>query len=135
MTAGQANSILLWFTLWITPCVCVCVCVCVKDFVVTTMSGKWGSTRSRPGAFPGLSEPPRGQGIHVYLFWTKEGERYLSHTSGEVTAEELCISAAEAVGESDSPDPIHPHTLESKQFVWISLFLFEVFWPAVGTCA
>ncbi|XP_040014930.1 non-receptor tyrosine-protein kinase TYK2 [Xiphias gladius] len=54
--------------------------------------------RSRPGACPGQSEPPQGQGIHVFLFWTKEGERYLSNTSGEVTAEELCISAAEAVG-------------------------------------
>ncbi|XP_034045553.1 non-receptor tyrosine-protein kinase TYK2 [Thalassophryne amazonica] len=51
---------------------------------------------SRPS--PGLPEPPQVQGIHVYLFWTREGERYLSHTSGEVTAEELCISAAEAVG-------------------------------------
>uniref|UniRef100_A0A672ITZ4 Tyrosine-protein kinase n=1 Tax=Salarias fasciatus TaxID=181472 RepID=A0A672ITZ4_SALFA len=55
--------------------------------------------RSKPGASsPGGSEPPQGQGIHVRLFWTKEGERYLSHSSGKVTAEELCISAAEAVG-------------------------------------
>ncbi|XP_074513494.1 non-receptor tyrosine-protein kinase TYK2 [Sebastes fasciatus] len=52
----------------------------------------------RSGATPGLCEPPQGPGIHVYLFWSKEGERYLSHTSGRVTAEELCISAAEAVG-------------------------------------
>ncbi|XP_040917883.1 non-receptor tyrosine-protein kinase TYK2 isoform X2 [Toxotes jaculatrix] len=58
---------------------------------------RW-SKRSRPGVFPGPSEPPQGQGIHVFLFWTKDGERYLSHTSGEVTAEALCISAAEAVG-------------------------------------
>uniref|UniRef100_A0A7N6BNT2 Tyrosine-protein kinase n=1 Tax=Anabas testudineus TaxID=64144 RepID=A0A7N6BNT2_ANATE len=56
------------------------------------------SKRSRKGAFPGLSDPPQGQGIHVYLFWSREGERYLSHTSGDVTAEELCISAGEAVG-------------------------------------
>ncbi|XP_045888423.1 non-receptor tyrosine-protein kinase TYK2 isoform X2 [Micropterus dolomieu] len=62
------------------------------------MSGSGWSKRSRPGAFPGLSEPPQSQGIHVYLFWTKEGERYLTHSSGEVTAETLCISAAEAVG-------------------------------------
>uniref|UniRef100_A0A7N6B0N5 Tyrosine-protein kinase n=1 Tax=Anabas testudineus TaxID=64144 RepID=A0A7N6B0N5_ANATE len=55
-------------------------------------------SRSRKGAFPGLSDPPQGQGIHVYLFWSREGERYLSHTSGDVTAEELCISAGEAVG-------------------------------------
>lgn len=34
----------------------------------------------------------------MYLFWTRDGERYLSHTCGEVTAEDLCISAAEAVG-------------------------------------
>ncbi|XP_023269688.1 non-receptor tyrosine-protein kinase TYK2 [Seriola lalandi dorsalis] len=62
------------------------------------MSGNWWSRRSRPGAIPGKSEPLQGRGIHVFLFWTKDGERYLSHTSGEVTAEELCISAAEAVG-------------------------------------
>lgn len=63
------------------------------------------STRRRSRAsesFTGLSEPPKGQGIHVYLFWTKDGERYLSHNTGEVTAEELCISAAETVGEHKS---------------------------------
>uniref|UniRef100_A0A8C5D516 non-specific protein-tyrosine kinase n=1 Tax=Gouania willdenowi TaxID=441366 RepID=A0A8C5D516_GOUWI len=32
------------------------------------------------------------------MFCTKDGARYLSHTSGEITAEELCISAAEAAG-------------------------------------
>ncbi|XP_059204036.1 non-receptor tyrosine-protein kinase TYK2 [Centropristis striata] len=62
------------------------------------MSRSGWSRRSRSGTSPGLSEPPQGPGIHVYLFWSKEGERYLSHTSGRVTAEELCISAAEAVG-------------------------------------
>ncbi|XP_070836623.1 non-receptor tyrosine-protein kinase TYK2 [Chaetodon trifascialis] len=62
------------------------------------MSRSGWSTRSRPGACPDPCEPPQGQGIHVYLFWTKEGERYLSHTSGDVKAEELCILAAEAVG-------------------------------------
>lgn len=41
---------------------------------------------------------PQSQGVHVYLFSTNEGERYLSHTSGNVTAEELCISAAKVVG-------------------------------------
>lgn len=56
----------------------------------------------KPEIFTELSEAPQTQGIHVYLFWSKEGERYLSHTGGDVTAEELCISAAEAVGESDS---------------------------------
>ncbi|XP_041673098.1 non-receptor tyrosine-protein kinase TYK2 [Cheilinus undulatus] len=62
------------------------------------MSRSGWSKRSKQGAQLGLSEPPPGQGIHVYLFWTRAGETYLSHTSGEVTAEELCISAAEAVG-------------------------------------
>ncbi|XP_062294756.1 non-receptor tyrosine-protein kinase TYK2 isoform X1 [Scomber scombrus] len=62
------------------------------------MSRSGWSKRSKSGALPGLAEPPQGQGVHVYLFWTQEGERYLSHTAGEVTAEELCISAAEAVG-------------------------------------
>uniref|UniRef100_A0A667XWN7 Tyrosine-protein kinase n=1 Tax=Myripristis murdjan TaxID=586833 RepID=A0A667XWN7_9TELE len=62
------------------------------------MSGSGIFKSARSGAFPKLCEPPQGQGIHVYLFWTKGGERYLSHTAGEVTAEGLCISAAEAVG-------------------------------------
>ncbi|KAM3863740.1 non-receptor tyrosine-protein kinase TYK2 [Diretmus argenteus] len=62
------------------------------------MSGSRRSKSSKPGASPGLCEPPQGQGVHVYLFFTKEGERYLSHASGDVTAEELCVSAAEAVG-------------------------------------
>ncbi|XP_057672938.1 non-receptor tyrosine-protein kinase TYK2 [Corythoichthys intestinalis] len=43
--------------------------------------------------------PPEDDGVHVYLFWSPSGERYLSHTTAqEITAEELCISAAEAVG-------------------------------------
>ncbi|KAM3598092.1 uncharacterized protein V6R79_013377 [Siganus canaliculatus] len=62
------------------------------------MSRSGWSRRSRLGTFPSPSDPPQSRGIHVYLFWTKEGERYLSHTSGKVTAEELCIAAAEAVG-------------------------------------
>uniref|UniRef100_A0A4W6BTP8 Tyrosine-protein kinase n=1 Tax=Lates calcarifer TaxID=8187 RepID=A0A4W6BTP8_LATCA len=73
---------------------CVCVCVCQSP----TMPRIGMSKRSRPGSFLNQIEPPQDQGIHVFLFWTKEGERYLSHTSGKVTAEELCISAAEAVG-------------------------------------
>ncbi|XP_005749978.2 non-receptor tyrosine-protein kinase TYK2 [Pundamilia nyererei] len=56
-----------------------------------------GRSRSS-GSFSGLSEPPKDQGIHVYLFWTKDGKKYLSHTTGEVTAEQLCISAAETIG-------------------------------------
>uniref|UniRef100_A0A8C5CE57 non-specific protein-tyrosine kinase n=1 Tax=Gadus morhua TaxID=8049 RepID=A0A8C5CE57_GADMO len=35
-------------------------------------------------------------GIHIYLLWTKEGDRYHSHSVGDVTAEELCMSVAEA---------------------------------------
>uniref|UniRef100_A0A8C3AF84 Tyrosine-protein kinase n=1 Tax=Cyclopterus lumpus TaxID=8103 RepID=A0A8C3AF84_CYCLU len=62
------------------------------------MSRSGWSKRLRTGAFPALCEVPQGPGIHVYLFWSKDGERYLSHTGGGVTAEELCISAAEAVG-------------------------------------
>ncbi|XP_068584160.1 non-receptor tyrosine-protein kinase TYK2 [Cebidichthys violaceus] len=62
------------------------------------MSRRGWSKRSRSGTSPGLCEPPQGPGVHVHLFWSKEGERYLSHTGGRVTAEELCISAAEAVG-------------------------------------
>ncbi|XP_070704408.1 non-receptor tyrosine-protein kinase TYK2 [Pempheris klunzingeri] len=62
------------------------------------MSRSVWSKCSKPGASAGQVEPPQGQGVHVYLFWTKEGERYLSFRRGEVTAEELCISASEAVG-------------------------------------
>ncbi|XP_061079536.1 non-receptor tyrosine-protein kinase TYK2 [Conger conger] len=43
-------------------------------------------------------EAPLGPGLHVFLFWTKEGERYLSHREGEVTAEELSILSAQQVG-------------------------------------
>ncbi|XP_035253894.1 non-receptor tyrosine-protein kinase TYK2 [Anguilla anguilla] len=43
-------------------------------------------------------EAPLGPGLHVLLFWTKEGERYLSHREGQVTAEELSILAAQQVG-------------------------------------
>lgn len=59
------------------------------------------SKRSKGKTFPGQVEPPRCQGIHIYLFCTKEGEKYLSHTSGEVTAEELCFLAAKAAGETE----------------------------------
>lgn len=58
------------------------------------------SKRSKEDPFPGTVQPPQCQGIHVYLFCTKDGGRYLSHTSGEVTAEELCFLAAQAVGET-----------------------------------
>lgn len=60
------------------------------------------SKRSKGDLFPGTVQPPRCKGIHVYLFCTKEGGTYLSHTSGDVTAEELCFLAAKAVGETTS---------------------------------
>ncbi|KAM4716930.1 non-receptor tyrosine-protein kinase TYK2 [Anableps anableps] len=47
---------------------------------------------------PGPNQGPQSHGIHVYLFWSKIGDRYLSHFDGDVTAEDLCILAAEAVG-------------------------------------
>jgi len=77
------------------------MCVCVSDLTGPAMPRSGWSKRSKSGASPGPCEAPQGPGIHVYLFWSKEGERYLSHTGGGVTAEELCISAAEAVGEGD----------------------------------
>uniref|UniRef100_A0A8C2ELZ3 Tyrosine-protein kinase n=1 Tax=Cyprinus carpio TaxID=7962 RepID=A0A8C2ELZ3_CYPCA len=43
-------------------------------------------------------EQCEGPGVHVFLFWTKEGERCLSYKEGEVTAEDLTIFAAKAVG-------------------------------------
>ncbi|XP_024128200.1 non-receptor tyrosine-protein kinase TYK2 isoform X1 [Oryzias melastigma] len=52
----------------------------------------------KPEALPGPSEAPQTPGIHVYLFWSKDGEAHVSHTDGDVTAEELCIRAAEVVG-------------------------------------
>lgn len=95
------------------------------------MSRSWWPKCSRAEAFPGLCAPPRDRGIHVYLFWTKEGDRYLSHTCGEVTAEDLCISAAEAVGETDSLDQMHPHRPKLNRSL---VFCFVVFYPAGGTC-
>lgn len=79
-----------------------------SDLATFTMSKSGWSKRSKSGPLLGLAEPPQGQGIHVYLFWTAGGEQYLSHTSGEVTAEELCILAAEAVGKNDSVDYLRP---------------------------
>ncbi|KAM9843635.1 non-receptor tyrosine-protein kinase TYK2 [Aulostomus maculatus] len=54
--------------------------------------------RPKRGVSPSLSDPPQGPGVHVGLFWSPEGERYLSHPSGEISAEELCIAAAQVVG-------------------------------------
>ncbi|XP_023677746.2 non-receptor tyrosine-protein kinase TYK2 isoform X1 [Paramormyrops kingsleyae] len=55
--------------------------------------------RTRKGSGQGAPcELPQGPGVHVLLLWSKEGERYLSHKDGEVTAEELSIWAAQSVG-------------------------------------
>uniref|UniRef100_A0A8C6L6W9 Tyrosine-protein kinase n=1 Tax=Nothobranchius furzeri TaxID=105023 RepID=A0A8C6L6W9_NOTFU len=62
------------------------------------MSGKGWSRFFRTGTFPASNGPTQSQGIHVYLFSSEDGEKYLSHTSGDVTAEELCILSAKAVG-------------------------------------
>lgn len=43
-------------------------------------------------------EAPQGPGIHIYLFWTKDGNQYLTHQDSKVTAEELTTKAAESVG-------------------------------------
>lgn len=61
------------------------------------MSRRSRSRRSKSGTSTGQHEGP---GIHVYLFWTKEGERYLTYQEGEVTAEDITIDAAKAVGRS-----------------------------------
>ena len=100
--------------------------VCFSDLAIPTMSRSGWSKRSKSGALPGLAEPPQVQGVHVYLFWTKGGERYLSHTAGEVTAEELCISAAEAVGENDSFDRLRPdRSIQIKAVCFELLFMWE----------
>ncbi|XP_061761093.1 non-receptor tyrosine-protein kinase TYK2 isoform X2 [Nerophis ophidion] len=64
------------------------------------MPGRWRSwRRSNHRSPPELLEAPQGPGIHVYLFWSPDGERYLSHvTSDKVNAEQLCVLSAEAVG-------------------------------------
>lgn len=69
------------------------------------MSSIWGSKRSKEKANCAASDAAREPGVHIYLFWTKEGERFLSHTSEEVTAEELCVRAAKAIGERGPAPP------------------------------
>ncbi|XP_067238624.1 non-receptor tyrosine-protein kinase TYK2 [Chanodichthys erythropterus] len=59
------------------------------------MSRRGRTRRSKAGTSTGQCEGP---GVHVLLFWTKEGERCLSYKEGEVTAEDLTIDAAKAVG-------------------------------------
>ncbi|XP_077475315.1 non-receptor tyrosine-protein kinase TYK2 [Stigmatopora argus] len=63
------------------------------------MPGRMWSKRNKQRSLAESLNPPEDDGIHVYLFWTPSGERYLSHTTAnEIAAEQLCISAAEAVG-------------------------------------
>ncbi|XP_048047169.1 non-receptor tyrosine-protein kinase TYK2 [Megalobrama amblycephala] len=59
------------------------------------MSRRGRTRRSKAGTSTGQCEGP---GVHVFLFWTKEGERCLSYKEGEMTAEDLTIDAAKAVG-------------------------------------
>ncbi|XP_051743713.1 non-receptor tyrosine-protein kinase TYK2 isoform X2 [Ctenopharyngodon idella] len=59
------------------------------------MSRRGRTRRSKAGTSTGQCEGP---GVHVFLFWTKDGERCLSYKEGEVTAEDLTIDAAKAVG-------------------------------------
>uniref|UniRef100_A0A8C1ZK34 non-specific protein-tyrosine kinase n=1 Tax=Cyprinus carpio TaxID=7962 RepID=A0A8C1ZK34_CYPCA len=59
------------------------------------MSRRGRSKKSKTHTFTGQCEGP---GLHVFLLWTKEGERCLSYNEGEVTAEDLTINAAKAVG-------------------------------------
>lgn len=74
---------------------------CVSDPALHIMMSRRGrSKNTRIRACTGQCEP-QSPGIHVFLYWTKDGERYLSHTTGEVTAEELCVSAAQAIGEAN----------------------------------
>ncbi|XP_051994646.1 non-receptor tyrosine-protein kinase TYK2 [Xyrauchen texanus] len=53
------------------------------------------SRRFKAGTSTGQCEGP---GVNVFLFWTKEGERCQSYQEGDVTAEDLTINAAKAVG-------------------------------------
>lgn len=79
--------------------ICCLIFASASDWPHRNMS-RSSSNRSKGDLFPGTVQPPRCKGIHVYLFCSKEGATYLSHTSGDVTAEELCFLAAKAVGES-----------------------------------
>ncbi|KAF4077778.1 hypothetical protein AMELA_G00211880 [Ameiurus melas] len=68
---------------------------CVTEW---RMSRRGCFKSTKQGASTEQCEAPRESGIHVYLFWTKGGDRYLTHQDGDVTAEELLIQAAEVVG-------------------------------------
>lgn len=85
------------------------LCVSEKSAAVE-MSSILTSKRSKVKDSGSPGDPTCQPGVHVYLFWTKEAARFLSHTGGEVTAEKLCIRAAKAVGESaaEASRPISP---------------------------
>ncbi|XP_061702635.1 non-receptor tyrosine-protein kinase TYK2 isoform X2 [Syngnathoides biaculeatus] len=62
------------------------------------MSARWSKLSKRRSSAESLATP-EDDGIFVYLFWSPNEDRYVSHTAAEqVTAEELCVSAAETVG-------------------------------------
>lgn len=74
--------------------------------MVVRCESEWRMSRrgcfksTKQGASTEQCEASQESGIHVYLFWTKDGDCYLTHQDGEVTAEDLLIQAAEAVGKS-----------------------------------
>ncbi|XP_053707941.1 non-receptor tyrosine-protein kinase TYK2 isoform X1 [Synchiropus splendidus] len=92
---------------------------------------KAGRSSRSSSAVPDLTDHPRSEGIHVFLFFTPNGERFLSHTSGIISAEELCITAAEDAGIS----PLY-HVLfalyDPKSSCWYSPN--HVFNPAETGC-
>nr|XP_014351541.1 PREDICTED: non-receptor tyrosine-protein kinase TYK2 [Latimeria chalumnae] len=45
----------------------------------------------------GCQSPP-GSGVNVHLYWTKDGEQYLTYIQRSITAEDICIEAAEKIG-------------------------------------
>lgn len=76
------------------------------ELVVGRCESGWRMSRrgcfksTRQGASTEQCPAPQESGIHVYLFWSKGGDCYLTHQDGEVTAEELLIQSAEFVGKS-----------------------------------
>ncbi|XP_006631654.2 non-receptor tyrosine-protein kinase TYK2 [Lepisosteus oculatus] len=49
-------------------------------------------------SYTGGSLIDKWRGIKVLLFWTRDGEKWLSYVEGKVCAEDICIQAAKAVG-------------------------------------
>ncbi|KAL4659147.1 non-receptor tyrosine-protein kinase TYK2 [Arapaima gigas] len=73
-------------------------CVCHRCQVAA--ADMFRSRKTRKGlSQAGTCNAPQGPGVHIFLLWSKEGERYLSHTDeGQVTAEELSIKVAQCIG-------------------------------------